>query len=286
MSNLGKKKPATKPDDTKPKMFTPPKDDDLNADQMRDIKDAFNMCDKSKSGTISMNDLDGVFRVLGFLPTPLEIQEVKKALEREGKKSIDFDRLVQIMKGKMVERETEKDLAQAFKYLDVDKSGQIESREFLFVMNNITSDFSDAEVAEMIKQADVNGDGNISEKEFIRVMKAKKGKNTFRGELLIEMKKAIKQYVGKLDIQRKFKKLKPHLIGMMSAISQANENMKDYPNRKQIMVEHLDDKKAQSMYSELWDVLSFLLKRQEEIEKKKKQLNRQQNALNKTYRAL
>jgi len=67
----------------------------------------------------------------------------------------------------------------------------------------------------MVRQADINNDGSISKEEFIRVMKQKKGRHSFRGELLLEMKKAIKKYKEKVDIKRRFKMLKPHLTRML-----------------------------------------------------------------------
>ena len=62
--------------------------------------------------------------------------------------------------------------------------------------------------------------------------------------------------------------------------------MKDYPNRTSIMVEHLDEKKSTQLYDELWDIIQHLLSKEEEAEKRRKNLRIQQKTLATTLRTL
>jgi len=114
-NNSQKKEDKSDPK-TKPKIFD--KEEDLTESQKKDIRETFELFDKKKSGFVSPQELDGMFRAMGFVPTPLEIEQAKRGLEREGKKTVDLERFIQIIKPRVVDKETEKDLEKAFKYLD------------------------------------------------------------------------------------------------------------------------------------------------------------------------
>lgn len=72
----------------------------------------------------------------------------------------------------MTEFQSEKELSDAFNILDEDGSGEIDAKEFEFVMLHLGQDFTAAEIKDMIKAADTNKDGSIDKKEFITVMKS------------------------------------------------------------------------------------------------------------------
>lgn len=96
---------------------------------------------------LDLKKLDACFRNLGFMPKPVEIQELVKEIQKEKDKekaidkkkevaysSIDYARFKQIMAKKMVKDQSLGELKKAFKILDKDGNGSIEASEFRQVM--------------------------------------------------------------------------------------------------------------------------------------------------------
>jgi Ca2+-binding EF-hand superfamily protein len=78
-------------------------------------------------------------------------------------------------------------LIKAFRILDIDKSGSIDTAEFIEIFTNLHESFSKEEIEKMVKLADTNKDGNINQEEFIELMHHKREK--FKGEdILIQLK--------------------------------------------------------------------------------------------------
>ena len=89
-----------------------------------------------------------------------------------------------------------RDLKEAFKILDKDGSGGINTDEFLFIFKNIKGlDFSEDELNEIIIAADKDDDGEIAEREFIDFMRGKDTKQFGGEKLLIEMKNSLSKYL-------------------------------------------------------------------------------------------
>lgn len=102
---------------------------------------------------LDLKKLDTAFRNLGFMPRPVEIQELVMEIQKEKEKekalekkkdqfkqtdvaysSIDYPRFKQIMAKKMVKDQSLNELKKAFKILDTDGSGSIEASEFRVIM--------------------------------------------------------------------------------------------------------------------------------------------------------
>ena len=65
---------------------------------------------------------------------------------------------------------TPKDLRQAFKLFDKDKSGFIEVREIRDVTTTLGMPLSMDELEDFMKMADQNGDGILDYNEFVKAM--------------------------------------------------------------------------------------------------------------------
>uniref|UniRef100_A0A2K6AEJ2 EF-hand domain-containing protein n=1 Tax=Mandrillus leucophaeus TaxID=9568 RepID=A0A2K6AEJ2_MANLE len=117
-----------------------------NESQKQEIKDAFNLFDVDRSGTI-----DIAMWALGFEPKEEEILKMIAEIDKEGIGTIRFEDFFAINK-----KDEKEEILKAFKLFDDDDTGSI-------TLTSIKR--------EILDEADHDGDGKINEEEFSRVMK-------------------------------------------------------------------------------------------------------------------
>merc|ERR1712216_345711 len=120
----------------------------LSAEQKAEIKEAF-----------------------GFEPSNAEISKMVQDLDIDGNATIEFDEFVEMMEGKMNDKDMNEEMKKAFKLYDADGTGKIRFKDLKRVAQELGEAMQDAEIQEIIDEADRDGDGAIDEGEFLRVMK-------------------------------------------------------------------------------------------------------------------
>merc|ERR1711968_295748 len=121
----------------------------LTEEQIEEIREAFNLFDADNSGAIDVRELKAAMRALGFEVKKEELKKMISDIDNDGNGSIEFAEFLQMMTGKMGEKDSREDIEKVFKLFD------------------------DEELQDMINQADRDGDGEINLDEFYRIMKKK-----------------------------------------------------------------------------------------------------------------
>ena len=87
--------------------------------------------------------------------------------------TIEFAEFLQMMTGKMGEKDTREDIEKVFKLFDDDNTNKISFRNLARVAEELGENIDDEELQDMINQADRDGDhhGEINIDEFYRIMK-------------------------------------------------------------------------------------------------------------------
>jgi calmodulin len=147
--------------------------DEMNYERRKEYKDAFEMFDKDKDGTITAKELANVMRSLNQEPTEQELNEMINEVDVDGNGRIDFDEFVSLMNRRSRETDTEEEVINAFRVFDKDGNGLISSTELKHIMTTLGDKLTEEEVEEMIREADIDGDGYINYEEFVRMMMAK-----------------------------------------------------------------------------------------------------------------
>lgn len=147
--------------------------DDIPIERRKEYKDAFEMFDKDKDGTITAKELLNVMRSLNQEPTEQELNEMINEVDVDGNGRIDFEEFVSLMNRRSKETDTEEEVINAFRVFDKDANGLISSTELRHIMTTLGDRLTDEEVDEMIREADIDGDGYINYEEFVRMMMAK-----------------------------------------------------------------------------------------------------------------
>ena len=144
---------------------------ELSDEQKQEIKEAFDLFDTNKTGTIDYHELKVAMRALGFDVKKPEVVELMNEYDREGNGCINFNDFLDIMTEKIRNRDPVEEILKAFKLFDEDNSGNISLRNLKRVARELGENLSDDELQAMIDEFDKDQDGEISEQEFLNIMK-------------------------------------------------------------------------------------------------------------------
>jgi centrin-3 len=144
---------------------------ELSEEQKQEIKEAFDLFDTDKTGTIDYHELKVAMRALGFDVKKQEVLHLMKEYDREGSGQIEYHDFLEIMTHKISERDPVEEILKAFKLFDEDNTGRITLRNLRRVARELGENLSDDELQAMIDEFDKDGDGEISEQEFLGIMK-------------------------------------------------------------------------------------------------------------------
>merc|ERR1711924_481026 len=143
----------------------------LSAEQKAEVKEAFDLFDTDGSGAIDAKELKVAMQALGFEPTQSEINKMVSEIDIDGNATIEFEEFVELMEGKMGEKDMAEEMRKAFKLYDADNCGKIRFKDLKRVAGELGENMGDAEIQEIIDEGDTDGDGALNEDEFMRIMK-------------------------------------------------------------------------------------------------------------------
>jgi calmodulin len=146
---------------------------DIPDSRLKDYRNAFELFDKDKDGTITAKELANVMRTLNQDPSEHELAEMINEVDIDGNGHIDFDEFVTLMNRRCKETDAEEEVINAFKVLDKEGGGMISSSELRHLMTTLGDKLTEDEVDEMIREADFDGNGIINYEEFVRMMMTK-----------------------------------------------------------------------------------------------------------------
>ena len=181
----------------------------LSEEQIEEIREAFNLFDTDHSGSIDYRELKAAMRALGFEVKKEELRKMITDIEcargaepaprradrssppplsplrlippprprsADGSGQIEFPEFLEMMTGKMGEKDTKEEILKVFKLFDDDSTGKISFKNLKRVAKELGENMTEEELQDMIDQADRDGDGEINPDEFYRIMK-KRGDN-------------------------------------------------------------------------------------------------------------
>merc|ERR1711865_580899 len=145
----------------------------LSEEQMEEIRDAFGLFDADASGSIDVRELKAAMRALGFEIKNEELKKMVADVDTDGSGMIEFSEFLEMMTGKMGEKDSREDIEKVFKLFDDVNTNKISFRNLARVAEELGENIDDEELQDMINQADRDGDGEINVDEFYRIMKKK-----------------------------------------------------------------------------------------------------------------
>uniref|UniRef100_A0A0N5C862 EF-hand domain-containing protein n=1 Tax=Strongyloides papillosus TaxID=174720 RepID=A0A0N5C862_STREA len=158
----------------------PKKKDTLNEVSLKQINEAFEMCDENGKGLIPIKKLKVVMRALGFEPRQAEVDQLADGLKEisgrkiENKEEFTVGELSELLTEKFVKCDVDEvtsELKSAFKMFDKDQKGYINFEDLKRVVAELGENINDDELWDMIKEADGTKEGHVSENNFVAMMK-------------------------------------------------------------------------------------------------------------------
>jgi len=139
----------------------------LQEQHLKELRETFHKFDAQNKGHLSVRELGACCRCFGYVATEADLQEMVN--EVGGK--VDFQQFAHIMTKKMKDCDIISEIKQAFRELDNDNDGFINTAELKVAMEKLMGkELRAVEVEEVMREADVDGDGKISQHDFVSIL--------------------------------------------------------------------------------------------------------------------
>mmetsp|Transcript_6082 Transcript_6082/g.19186 ORF Transcript_6082/g.19186 Transcript_6082/m.19186 type:complete len:154 (+) Transcript_6082:212-673(+) len=144
----------------------------LSERDQAELKEAFDLFDREKSGKLNCHELKVLMRALGFQVKKKDVIKMIHDIEPSNEGYIDFPLYSQLMAERYAERDPEEEIMKAFQLFDNDGSGKISLKNMRHVAQELGEDLADEELQAMIEEFDRDQDGEISQEEFLNIMRS------------------------------------------------------------------------------------------------------------------
>ena len=138
----------------------------MTKEQITEYKEAFSVFDKDGDGTIAFEELGTVMRSLGKPQTERNLKEIFKNVDVNNDGKINFEEFLAMVRPKMDKANRPTSIKEVFRLVDKNSDGLISAEELKHVVKILGKDLTDGEIAKMTREADDDRDGQISYDEF------------------------------------------------------------------------------------------------------------------------
>merc|ERR1711934_285501 len=122
----------------------------LSDEQIEEMKEAFNLFDTDKSGSIDYRELKAAMAALGFEVKKDELKKMITDIDADKSGHIEFPEFLEMMTGKMGEKDTKEEINKVFKLFDSDSTGKVSFANLKKVAKELGENMSEEELQEMI----------------------------------------------------------------------------------------------------------------------------------------
>merc|ERR1712167_534025 len=109
----------------------------LSEELIDEIREAFGLFDSDASGAIDVRELKAAMRALGFEVKNDELKKMVTDVDTDGSGCIEFAEFLEMMTGKMGEKDSREDIEKVFKLFDDDNTNKISFRNLARVAEEL-----------------------------------------------------------------------------------------------------------------------------------------------------
>ena len=133
---------------------------DIPEEKIAEYKEAFDMFDKNKKGTISASDITKIMKNFGYPISRKEVEAMIAEMDTSGNGELDFEEFVTFMQKQtqIIEESDEDQVLKAFKSFDKDHDGKITMYEFRYILSQLGDMFTDEECDTLFKECDLDNE--------------------------------------------------------------------------------------------------------------------------------
>merc|ERR1711904_71507 len=145
----------------------------LGAEQVMEIKDAFDLFDRDRSGEITIGEMLEAMRSLGYDTEHGEAAEHVKSLDKDGSGALEFNEFYDLLTARFSENTTKEELTRVFALFDTDKTGEISVANMRAIADQVGDQVSDDELGDIVGKNDMDNDGKLTFEDFYNVLTKK-----------------------------------------------------------------------------------------------------------------
>ena len=143
---------------------------ELTQDQQLEIREAFDIFDSDKSGSIDRHELRVALRAMGFDASKSEVTKIMNEMDPDNTGAIGFPAFQRVVEEKMAQRKPEDEIRKAFSLFADDPSGTISINSLRRITRELGETLTDDELQAMIDEFDADKDGKINFNEFLTIV--------------------------------------------------------------------------------------------------------------------
>jgi len=140
--------------------------DSLDEKQVAEFKEAFELFDTDKTGSIDHAELTFACKALGMPMTKQEIDTLMKKVDIDGGGTVSFDEFLDLLAGKAEDKDPNEACKSAFKLFDTDNTGRITLKNLKAFAKNMGTTTgagplcdNEPELQQMLDEIDPSGKG-------------------------------------------------------------------------------------------------------------------------------
>merc|ERR1711937_468184 len=145
----------------------------LGEEQVMEIKDAFDLFDKDRSGEITVGEMLDAMRSLGYDTEHGEAAEHVKNLDKDGSGALEFGEFYELLTARFSENTSKEELQRVFALFDTDKTGNISLANMRAIADQVGDQVTDDELGDIVLKNDMNNDGQLTFDDFYAVLTKK-----------------------------------------------------------------------------------------------------------------
>ena len=146
----------------------------LEPDEIKCLKNCFDLFDSKKQDFLSADDLDEILRAMGFRPTKEELMDILAEIDEDGSGEIEFAEFCQLCAKFLVEDPDidtmKRELKDAFRIYDKEGQGFITMDVLRGLIAELLAPLTDEELDGIISELDEDGSGTMDFDEFCEMM--------------------------------------------------------------------------------------------------------------------
>jgi Ca2+-binding EF-hand superfamily protein/uncharacterized protein YkwD len=135
-----------------------------------ELKEAFDMFDVDKSGSIDPKELKDVIEDFGLDARNAAIFEMVSEIDVDGSGKIEFSEFLDMIAGKTSDENSMEEVRKVFNIFDTDKTGFITFDNLKQIANDVGEQISDDTLKNLICKGDSNSDSLVSFEDFYYIM--------------------------------------------------------------------------------------------------------------------
>merc|ERR1711973_888856 len=146
----------------------------LEVDEIKCLKNCFDLFDAKKQDFLSADDLDEILRAMGFRPSKVELMDILAEIDEDGSGEIEFAECCQLCAKFLVEdpdiETMKRELKDAFRIYDKAGEGFITMETPRGLISELLAPLSADELDGIIEELDEDGSGTMDFDEFCEMM--------------------------------------------------------------------------------------------------------------------